>query len=208
MADIYCFSFVEDAPSAAVARKLVAARNAQSEYSLIFRNGFPAIMSGNDPVKSKCEAFLNMARAGSYTFILTDLDTEECACVLIRDWFGIPQSDEVYLPPQCIFRVAVREVESWILADHKAWAKYIGIPAANFSTQPDQLDDPKEHLLSVIRRKGTKKIHREMLPQGAAHIGPRYNEVLCDFVGGAWIPERAAKRSPSLDRAIKALMNI
>jgi hypothetical protein len=73
---------------------------------------------------------------------------------------------------------------------------------------PDQLDNPKDHLLNIIRRKGMKKIHREMLPKGSAHIGPRYNEVLCDFVESAWTPERAAEKSPSLDRALKALMKV
>lgn len=208
MEDVYCFSYVEDAPSAAVAHKLVATRNAQMEHSLVFRNGFPAVMGGYGAIKSNCEAFLKMAKGGIHSFILTDLDTAECACSLIRSRFSIPNNDDVVLPPQCIFRVAVREVESWIIADHEAWAAFIGIPAANFSTQPDQLDDPKRHLLNVIRRKGRKKIHREMLPHGAAQIGPRYNEILCDFVDSSWEPERAAKSSPSLDRAFKALMMI
>lgn len=208
MTDVYCYAYVEDAPSAAVAHKLVATRNAQLNHRLVFRNGFPAVMRGYGNIKSKCEAFLSMARAGIDTFILTDLDTAECACALIRDWFVIPQGDPVTLPSQCIFRVAVKEVESWILADHAAWAEYIEIPAANFSNYPDQLDDPKEHLLNVIRRKGKTKIHREMLPKGAAHIGPKYNEVLCDFVNSLWMPERAAENSPSLDRALKALMKV
>lgn len=208
MTDIHCFAFVEDAPSAAIAQKLVATRNDRLSRRLVFRNGFPAIMRGHGDIKSRCQAFLNMARSGSHTLILTDLDTVECACALIRDWFAIPQEDPVNLPSQCIFRVAVREVESWIIADHAAWAEYIGIPAANFSIHPDRLDDPKEHLLKVIRRKGKKKIHREMLPKGSAHIGPRYNEVLCDFVDKLWVPARAAENSPSLDRALKALMKV
>ncbi len=208
MTDVYCFAFVEDAPSAAVAQKLVANRNARSDHRLVFRDGFPAVTEGYGAIKSKCKAFLKMARAGNHTFIITDLDTAECACVLIRDWFAIPQGDPVDLPSQCIFRVAVREVESWIIADNAAWAEYIGIAAANFSMHPDRLDDPKKHLLNAIRRKGRKKVHREMLPHGSAHIGPRYNEVLCDFVDSSWEPERAAENSPSLARALKALMKL
>lgn len=208
MADVYCFSYVEDLPSASVVRKLVASRNAQLDHNIVFRNGFPAIMGGFGAIKSKCNAFLNMARGGIYTLVLTDLDTAECACSLIRDWFDIPKSDSVTLPSQCIFRVAVREVESWILADRAAWAEYIGIPEVNFSMEPDQLDNPKEYLLNVIRRKGNRKICREMLPQGAAHIGPKYNDLLCDFVDNLWVPERASKRSPSLKRTIKSLTMI
>ncbi len=208
MEDVYCFSYVEDAPSAAVAQKIVAARNAKMENSLVFHNGFPSIMQGSGAIKSNCEAFLKMAKKGIHSFILTDLDSAECACSLIRRWFSIPETDDVILPPECMFRVAVREVESWIIADYEAWGAFIGIPSVNFSMQPDQLDDPKRHILNVIRRKGRKKIHREMLPQGVAQIGPRYNEVLCDFVDNLWEPERAAERSPSLDRALKALMMI
>lgn len=208
MADVYCFSYVEDAPSAAVARKLVATRNAQSDHRLVFRDGFPAVTGGYGAIKNKCQAFLKMARAGNHTFILTDLDAADCPCSLIRDWFGLAQDDPVDLPTQCVFRVAVREVESWIIADHAAWAEHIGIPAQNFSTEPDDLDDPKQHLLSVIRKKGRTKLHREMLPEGSAHIGPMYNEVLCDFVENSWGPERAAKRSPSLERAVRALLKV
>lgn len=102
----------------------------------------------------------------------------------------------------------MREVESWILADHAAWAEYIGIAEANFSKFPDQLDDPKEHLLNVIRRKGNTRTHREMLPGNKAYIGPRYNEVLCDFVDSIWNPERAEKNSPSLARALSALLKV
>ena len=208
MEDIYCFSYVEDAPSAAVMRKLVAARNARLSHKLVFFSGFPAVVRGYGAIKSRCEAFLSMAKTGNCILVLTDLDTAECPCDLIRDWFAIPRGNPVFLPPQCIFRIAVREVESWVIADLDTWAAYIGIPVVNFSTQPDQVGNPKEYLLNVIRRKGKKKIHREMLPQGAAAIGPRYNEVLCDFVENSWNPERAAEKSPSLNRALKALMKV
>ena len=208
MADLYCFSYAEDEPSAAVARKLVAARNEQAAHQLIFRDGFPFVTGGCGAIEKRCGAFLKMAKAGIYTFTLTDLDDRECAASLIRDWFDIPNDDEVALPAELIFRVAVREVESWLLADRAAWAKHVGISAGNFSTVPDDLDDPKQHLLNVVRRKGTRKIHREMLPEGTAHIGPRYNEVLCDFVEKTWSPERAAQHSPSLRRAMNALMGI
>jgi len=211
MADVYCYAYVEDIPSAAVVQKLVKTRNTQignDGHRIVFNDGFPAVTRGFGNIKNKCEGFLKMALAGLHTIILTDLDKADCACTLIRDWFNIPQDDPIGLPSQCIFRVAVKEVESWILADHEAWAKFIGISEANFSKFPDELDDPKEHLLNVIRRKGRTKIHQEMLPKDAAHIGPKYNAVLCDFVDSIWKPERAAKNSPSLERALKALMGV
>ncbi len=208
MADAYFFSYVEDAPSAAVVTKLVSERNGKADDQLIFRKGFPVVTGGYGAIKKRCAAFLDMANAGLRTLALTDLDTHECACTLIRDWFGIPEASQATLPEECIFRVAVREVEAWILADRAAWAAHIGISAANFSANPDSLEDPKQHLLNVIRAKGRRRVHREMLPEGTAHIGPRYNEVLCDFVETVWLPERAAANSPSLYRAIRALSRV
>ncbi len=189
-------------------KKLVAARNARNDNALIFYDGFPAVMGGSGAIKNKCSAFINMARSGILLVVLVDLDAAECACSLLRSWFVIPENEEIALLPQCIFRVAVREVESWILADHLAWAHFIGIREDNFAMPPDELLDPKGHILRVLRKKGRKKIHREMLPRGAAHVGPRYNEILCDFVNNYWAPERAARRSPSLDRAWRALLKI
>ncbi len=208
MANIYCLSFVEDPPSAAVAKKLVNSRNAQKADQLIFREGFPNITGGYGEIKNKCSALLNMARSGYHTFILTDLDRAECAVTLIRDWFSIPTDTPIKLPKECIFRIAVREVEAWLLADLASWSRYIGIPSSNFSETPDDLDDPKQHLLNVVRRKGTKNIHRDMLPVDNAHIGPRYNEVLCNFVEKKWLPDRAAANSPSLARAFNSLLKL
>jgi hypothetical protein len=65
MTDVYSFAFVEDMPSAAVADRLVAARNARSEHRLVFRKEFPAVMRGFGTIKSKCGTFLDMAKAGS-----------------------------------------------------------------------------------------------------------------------------------------------
>ena len=208
MDDIYCYSYVEDAPSAEVARKLVAERNASVAHKLLFFNGFPAMTGGCGALEKKCPAFLNMAKGGLYTVSLTDLDTRACAGALIREWFGISNAQSIALPKQVVFRVAIREVESWIMADRQAWAEYIGIPVGNFAVAPDDLPDPKLHLLNVIRKKGRKKRHREMLPTGTASIGPGYNDVLCEFVQQHWSPVRASAHSPSLKRAIKAVNKV
>jgi hypothetical protein len=208
MADIYCYSFVEDLPSAEVARKLAEERNASRGPRLLFLPGFPSLTRGSGKLEKKCPSFLNMAKGGQFTFSIADLDTRPCAGATIREWFSIPGEQPLTLPKEIIFRVAVREVESWIMADRSAWAEYIEIAEDNFSPSPDTLLDPKQYLLSVVRRKGRKKYHREMLPRGSAHIGPGYNDVMCDFIVCHWSPLRAATRSPSLDRAVRALQRI
>jgi hypothetical protein len=208
MAEIYCYSYVEDAPSAEVACKLVAERNASAAHRLLFFDGFPFVTGGCSALAKKCPAFLNMAKEGLYTLTLTDLDTRPCAGALIRQWFAIPAAQPIALPKEVVFRVAVREVESWIIADIDAWAAYIEIAAANFSGAPDTLPDPKQHLLNVVRKKGRKNYHKDMIPAGTASIGPGYNDVLCEFVREHWSPARASAQSPSLKRAIMALAKV
>ncbi len=208
MEDVYCYSFVEDAPSAAIVRRMAEYRNRTSDHRLLFFEGFPEVMRGNGNLAKKCPSFLNMAKSGLYVVCVTDLDTIGCPCFLLAEWFGLPASRASSLPEKLIFRIAVREIESWIMADIHGWSEFIEIPAANFSQTPDELSDPKQFLLGVLRNKGKKKKHAEMLPRGVSHIGPRYNETLCRFVETTWSPERAAKHSPSLKRAIHALQRI
>lgn len=210
MPDIYCYSFVEDEPSAEVARRLVANRNAARQTKLCFCDGHPVVKGGYGNIKKMApDAFLNMAHAGLHTFILTDLDTTDCPPTLIRDWFNIPQNQPIALPPEVVFRVPVREVESWLLADHDAFANFMGIPKANFASKPDELPDVKQHLLNIIADKGLRKWHKDMRPQAnTASIGPLYNEKLCEFIHENWDPARAATNSPSLDRAIEALKRL
>lgn len=207
MPDIHCYSYVEDQPSAEAVKKIVKVRNDKCDNTIFFRRGFPAIMKGSGNIRKNAPSFLKMAQNGLYTFTITDLDTTECVPELIQNWF-YQGSKSVALPKEVIFRVAIREIESWIIADRSAFAKFIEIPRANFPKCPDDLPDSKQYLLSLIRKKGRKKWHKEMLPKGSAHIGPRYNEVLCDFVRNHWAPNRAADNSPSLKRTLTSLYRL
>lgn len=89
MGDVYCYAYVEDAPSKAVVKKLVKIRNLQMhhDHQLLFHGGFPTVTRGFGKLKNKCETFLKMASAGLHILVLTDLNNTECACTLIRDWF-------------------------------------------------------------------------------------------------------------------------
>jgi len=209
MSDIYCHSYVEDKVSAEAARKLVDHRNATCSTTLRFCDGHPSVMGGYGAIKKLApDDLLNMVRAGLHIFVLTDLDKIDCPPTLIRDWFDIQPNQPIALPPEVVFRVPVREIESWLLADRDVFACFMGIPKANFASKPDELPDAKQHLFNVISR-GRKKWHRDMLPQAkTASIGPLYNEKLCEFIRDKWDPARAATNSPSLTRAIEALKRL
>jgi len=56
-------------------------------------------------------AGFNEASKGYPFFVLTDLDIVDCAPTLIENWLREPAH------PNLIFRIAVREVEAWLLAE-------------------------------------------------------------------------------------------
>lgn len=144
----------------------------------------------------------NQAAKGCPFFILTDLDQAPCAPKLIADWF--PEK----LHPNLIFRVAVKEVEAWLLADIEGFSKYTGISSANFIRDTEAIGDAKAELFRIMRRCRKRAIREDVLPKDEfAKVGPNYNERLCEFVITHWSIERAMKRSDSLKRAMAHLAN-
>ena len=167
--------------------------------NLQFHEGFPTVTGGVTKIRKDVGAYVKMAGRGQCVVVFVDLDTASCAPILLRKWFSEK------LPEPLIFRVAVHEIESWVMADHSNLARFLKIPIANFPQQPDELPDPKQSLLKIIRQKGRKGWHQEMLPQGrTASIGPRYNEKICAFIEKNWNPVQAARNSESLAKAIAA----
>lgn len=143
----------------------------------------------------------NKASKGMPYLILTDLDDEECAPKMIKEW--LPETRN----PNLIFRIAVREVESWMLADRPGFSKFLGISQNKVSIKPDELLDPKAYLINLARYSRRRAIREDIVPkQGStAKQGPAYNEQLVSFVQEAWNPSNARKFSPSLERALKAI---
>ncbi len=200
MGERYCYSFVEDEPSQHVVRKILKHINASTKNHLIFPQGFPSIKHGNGELKKVALRCIPSVSSNLCFLIVTDLDTGNTPQDLGKDWFDIPCLSA--LPPSFIFRVAVREVESWLIADRVNFASFLNISEKNFPLTPDQLPDPKEFLFTIIRRKCRKKIHKDMLPSSGQHIGIEYNPQLTDFIDNHWNIDHAAAHSPSLSRAV------
>ena len=87
-----------------------------------------------------------------------------------------------------IFRVAVREVEAWLLADKVNLAGFLHVPERFFPGAPDEIADPKAALLNLARRSRLSDIKGSLLPKrgSTAHVGPGYNECLGGFVRNRW----------------------
>lgn len=153
------------------------------------RNGFGYL-------RANMKKWANLVRNGLPLLLLTDLDTTSCASRLILDW-----SAGAALPDKIVIRVAVREVEAWLLADHIACAVLLG-KKSKLPADPEALRNPKQMLLKLAKA-APKTVRRDLVQENdaAAAQGLGYNSRLCAFVREQWAPERAAQRSGSLARA-------
>lgn len=177
----------EDVPGLAVGRKLVAEHPSLSVYGDKIGYGF-----GN--LKKKAASYDQMGKSGLPVLMLTDLDAAPCPSGKIYDWLGRKPSSGF------LFRICVREVEAWLLADREAIAAFLKIKTDTIPTVPESLTDPKAELISLAQR-APRKIRVGLTPQGSAPIGPEYNDLLSVFIVNSWSINRAAMRAPSLQRA-------
>ncbi len=129
-----------------------------------------------------------------------------------------PPLREIWLPnpgPFMCFRIAVREIEAWLLADRERFASFFRVRLSDVPAKPELLDDPKEAVVQLSRRSRSRDIRLDMVPRPGSgrKIGPAYVSRLIEFVSDpqrGWRPERAARSSDSLNRAlarVKELVN-
>jgi hypothetical protein len=159
----------------------------------------PLGKKGNGYLRRKLPNFLEIS-LHKPVLLITDLDREKCAPSLKKKWATRK------VPKNLLFRVAVREVEAWLLADHVALKKLFGKKVSRFPARPDEVDDPKRTLLKLAE-KAPRVIRNELLAQSGniAGQGLGYNSCLSDFVATAWSPLRAKERSDSLRRTCERL---
>jgi len=156
---------------------------------------------GNGYLRSRMESFCQMAQ--SYpVIILTDQDRADCAPRLCADWLR-----NLIVPENLLLRVAVREVEAWLLADGQAIQKFfdVDVRSADF----ESVDDPKQLLLETMRR-STRAVRNYLVEvrKGQAYCGVGYSNELIAFVNEAWDSERASQLSNSLRKTRKRLSEL
>jgi len=149
-------------------------------------------------LQSKIRDLRQVALGDVPVILLADLDQKGCAPELISDWMGaLPTPDKL------VFRVAVREVESWLMAHRESFSEYFGIPRAKLSLAPEDLMNPKQTLLNLVRRHSVGDIKRDVLVErpGGPMQGLNYNSRLTDYVENCWDPRIACAHARSLARA-------
>ncbi len=111
------------------------------------------------------------------------------------------------------FRVAIRAIEAWLLADAEHLAAFLGISAAKIPPNPDAEFDPKTTLVNLARRSRRKAIRQSIVPRqkSGSRVGPGYKGKLIEFVTASdhlWQPEVAVQHSDSLRRCVEALQTL
>jgi hypothetical protein len=195
------YSFVEDNPTRAVVLRLFSYLGQECQQEILLAPGHPVVTHGFGKLKEKAIRLRDASKAGIKCFFLTDLDKYETPNELGMNWFGIQCLSE--LPPHFIFRVSIREIESWIMADREGFAKFMSIQTSCIPENTDLIPDPKQFLFNLIRQKCRKKKYKDMLPLTGQHVGIAYNSMLVAFVESKWSMERAMEHSPSLNRSVK-----
>lgn len=133
--------------------------------------------------------------------ILVDLDHEaECAPPMRQAWIPAPA-------PMLCFRIAVRAIEAWLMADAEALASFIGVSRTRIPRDPDTIDHPKTTMVNIASRSRRRAIREDMVPRKGSGraVGPAYPSRLIEFASGHWRPNEAAATSESVRRAIACL---
>lgn len=185
---------VEDVLSEVVLRKML------QQVARKFIVGTSYSRGGNGYIRKLIRGFNNAAKRVPF-LVLTDLDRNECAPELKEEWLAQPAH------PNLIFRIAVREVEAWILADRENFSKFFGVQLHRVPMNPDVVDDPKRLLVNLVRKCSRREFRRDIVPsmESTSQVGPNYNGRLSSFVASTWDPLAASTNSPSLARTWRAV---
>lgn len=189
----------EDVVSEAVALRLLA----EHPTALYPHNG-PLGREGFGYLKANLDKFRAMARRHP-VLLLTDLDRRTCAPGLITDWTG-----GKLLPPHLLFRVVVREVEAWLMADAEALRGFLSLKSGRIPNRPEERLDPKSDLIQICQMVKPRSFREELVPEkgSTAKVGVGYNLHMVRFVRDHWNPARAAENAPSLARARRRLAEL
>jgi len=163
--------------------------------------------NGKDFLRRRIRGYNNAARFGPWV-VIVDLDDEKqpCAPPLVSEWLPTPSQ-------QMCFRVAVREIEAWLLADRERISKFLAVALSRVPTQPESLDDPKQALVNLARCSRRRDIREDMVPRedSGRKVGSAYDSRLIEFVidaANGWRPDVAAQSSDSLRRCMECIRRL
>jgi hypothetical protein len=160
-------------------------------------------------IKSKINEF-NILSLSYPVILLTDLDADSCAPVLVRKLMPENKNDNF------IINIAVDEAEAWLMADREGFSKYFGVPLdkmpkASLSKQGGmkplmEMNLPYKSSLfltsELINEIENSGYIQQLTPKKGAAKGPEYNSCMLPFIQERWNIDSAQVNSNSLERMI------
>ena len=136
--------------------------------------------------------------------VLVDLDNDNCAPPLRDAWIPVPPA------PGLCFRVAVREVEAWLIADADGLSQFLHVARTRVPRDPEALVDPKNAMVNLARASRLWDLREDMVPHqhSGREVGRAYSSRLIEFASSSWSPEVGSRHSDSLRRAIECLQRL
>lgn len=186
---------VEGRTDEPVAKRLL--KHSGLEVGIVYgRNGKPDLL----------RRLPNYNKAAQFApwFIIVDLDTDsQCSVQALKKW--LPESSRGMK-----FRIAVRAIEAWLLADKENMAQFLGVSLSSLQHNFDLEPDPKKTLVNIARRSRNRSIREDIVPRpmSGAKVGPLYVPQLTRFVNEFWRPDLASVELESLRRCLKALSSL
>jgi len=159
--------------------------------------------SGKPHLRRQIQGYNNAARHSPW-IVLVDLDRDaECAPPLCGQWVPDPAQ-------HLCFRVAVREIEAWLMADAETLASFLSVARSRLAADPERLLEPKTEMVNLARHSRRREIREDMVPRerSGRQVGLAYAARLMEYVETRWRPEVAAQGAESLRRAIACLRQL
>lgn len=154
-------------------------------------------LKGKPYIDAKLPAFNAAAKYGRW-IVVRDLDHDaDCPAAFLAK--HLPNCS-----PGMVFRIAVRAIEAWLLADSEGFCQFFGVQTHHVSGTPEYLDDPKAELVRIAAKSRFRAIRADIVPAPgtSAQVGPGYVARIAEFAEGRWSWRRAAERSESLRRCV------
>ncbi|MBI2718921.1 MAG: hypothetical protein HY245_04690 [Rhizobiales bacterium] len=169
--------------------------------------GIPREAGGKSKLDPLVPKFLNAARHQQMKWlILRDLDRDGHCAPELRGKLLVDDD------PHLCFRIAVRQAESWLMADFRKMAEFLRVSENRIPTSLDQVENPKEMLVSLARRSRRSDVKTALVPHPRSGLstGPEYASWMASFAAKHWNLADAvnSQRSPSLTKAISRLQEL
>jgi hypothetical protein len=166
-------------------------------------------LSGCHYIKTRATKFHSLATDVAGVLVLTDFRDAKTVCppsaLQTYLWDKVPHP-----APSFLYRFAVNELESWLMADREGLADFLSVSVNRMPQKPEQEIFPKKALVNIARCSKKTVIKEGIAPPlgHKASVGPSYIALLREFVVDRWNIEAAMIRAPSLARCVRRLREL